>query len=33
MYPTVKGSWYDEEFSNVKKHFKDRITEWWETLD
>jgi hypothetical protein len=33
MYPTIKGSWYDEEFSNVKKHFKDRITEWWETLD
>jgi hypothetical protein len=33
MYLTIKGSWYDEEFSNVKKYFKDRITEWWETLD
>ena len=33
MYPTIKGSWYDEEFSKVKEHFKDRITEWWETLD
>ena len=32
MYPTISGSLYDEEFSNVKKHFQDRITEWWETL-
>lgn len=33
MYPTIKGSWYDEEFSKVKEHFKDRITEWWENLN
>jgi len=33
MYPTIKGSWYDEEFSNVKEYFKDRITEWWENLN
>jgi len=32
MYPTIKGSWYDEEFSKVKEYFQDRITEWWETL-
>lgn len=32
MYPTTTKPWYDETFADVKKYFKDRIKERWETL-